>query len=97
MDLNNLLIWTDLDEAGNPNKIVKLQAIDPKTDIDAALAKWQAGSKGFAPNTYSFVKKFIKIPSHVFDVDGVGFIMSYNGKPHRAILPYFVLIERDKK
>lgn len=92
MDLNNLLIWLDLDEAGQPNRIVKLQAIDPKTDIAAKFADWQAGSKGVVPNTYSFVKEYIKVPDDVFEVEGTGFVMSFNGKRHRAVLPYYVLI-----
>lgn len=93
MDLNNLLIWASLDETGNPDKIVKLQAIDPKVDINAKFADWQAGGKGVVPNTYTFVKEWIKLPPNVFELEGQGFIMSFNGKRHRAILPYYVLVE----
>lgn len=94
-ELENLLIWYALDEDGDPNRIVKLDAIPAGRNLDEWFAKWSEKTDYRAANVWTVTKKHIKVPAHIQDVEGVAFILHFNGVPHRAILPYYVMIEED--
>lgn len=94
-DLSNLMVWFNYDDEGNIERISQLSAVPSKYSLDAYFELWRAGSAHMAENVYTFTKEHIVVPDHLMGVEGVAFIMHYNGKKIKAILPYFVMISED--
>ena len=93
-ELNNMIIWFNLDENGDVQNISRINAIDPNLDLDKHFAKWSLKSEHRQANVYTFTREQITVPDHIMagTVTGVALIMHYHDKKHMAILPYFVMI-----